>query len=183
MAILFLIGPRGSGKTVAATLLERDHGCRACDTDVLIRERSGKTVAEIVNEGGWPAFRALEKAALLEAVNRMRDAGGSPAVIATGGGIVLDPENRRCMREHGVVAYLAAPAAVLAGRLEPPRNDPSRPSLTGLPPEEEMARILREREPLYREAAHHVVDATMTPDSVARTLYGMANAGTGREAQ
>ncbi|SBV91179.1 Shikimate kinase [uncultured delta proteobacterium] len=171
MGILFLIGPRGSGKTLMASILAQKHGCRTCDTDALIREKTGKSVADIVAEGGWPAFRALEKAALAEAVARMRE-GGGPAVIATGGGIVLDPENRERMRAEGVVAYLAAPPNVLARRLPPPQNDPSRPSLTNLPPEQEIARVLQEREPLYRAAAHHVVDAARPPESVAAILRG-----------
>ena len=174
MGILFLIGPRGSGKTLAASLLERDHGCRTCDTDALIREKTGKTVAGIVAEGGWPAFRALEKAALEEAVERMRLFPESPAVIATGGGIVLDPENRDRMRKEGVVAYLSAPASVLAARLAPPGDDPSRPSLTGLSPEREMAGVLEERGPLYRETAHYSIDATLPPEEVAAILHEKA---------
>jgi shikimate kinase len=165
-----------------ASLLARNRACLARDTDALIREKTGMSVAEIVAVGGWPAFRALEKAALAEAVESARESGNAPAVIATGGGIVLDPENRDRMRAEGVVAYLAAPPRVLAGRLPPLRNDPSRPSLTALPPEREIAAVLREREPLYRAAAHHIVDATRPPESVADALYGHIMAGRDRGA-
>ncbi len=168
MELFFLIGPRGCGKTLTASILERELACRACDTDALIREKTGKTVAAIVADGGWPAFRAEEKAALAVAVERMRSLGGNLAVIATGGGIVLDLENRERMRREGVAVYLAADPATLAGRLEPPAGDPSRPSLTGLPFAEEIAAVLREREPLYRATAHHVLDATRPPDEVVR---------------
>lgn len=170
MGILFLVGPRGSGKTLAASLLHTRHACRVCDTDALVREQSGKTVAEIVAEGGWPAFRALEKAALAAAVARLRAAGEGPCVLSTGGGMVLDPENRDYMRTEGFVAYLAAPASVLARRIPPPEADPSRPALTALTPEEEMAQILAERDPLYRAAAHLVVDAALPPAAVVAIL-------------
>ena len=173
MAILFLIGPRGSGKTAASALLERDYGCRTRDTDTLIREASGKTVAEIVADGGWSAFREYEKYALREAVDNMRDTAGGPAIIATGGGMVLDPDNRDHMRAHGVVVYLAASADVLAARLEPFVADPSRPSLTDLSQEREIATVLAERDALYRATAHHCVDATLPLEQVARILHHM----------
>ena len=175
MAILFLIGPRGCGKTAAAALLKRDYHCCTCDTDVLIQERSGKTVAEIVKQEGWSAFRSLEKKILSEAVGHMGEITDAPVVIATGGGIVLDPDNREQMRRHGVVAYLAAPVVVLAGRLKLSASDPSRPSLTGLPQEQEIVEILKERDPLYRMTAHHIIDAAMPPTQVAHMLYSLAN--------
>ena len=170
MSILFLIGPRGSGKTVAAALLERDYACRACDTDALIQEASGRTVAEIVAEEGWSAFREREKNALRACVARMADTPSSALVVATGGGIVLDPDNCSFMRAHGVVVYLAASADVLASRLELPAKDSSRPSLTGLPLKQEIMQVLKERLPLYNATAHHTVDAALPPEEVARTL-------------
>ena len=170
MPILFLIGPRGSGKTLAATLLSEQFAFRACDTDAIIRDVSGKTVAEIVEAGGWPAFRTLEKNALVEAVRRMKT-DAAPAVIATGGGMVLDAENRARMRQEGVVAYLSAPAAVLAGRLSDLSSDASRPAFTSLPLEQEIAAVLRDRDSLYRETAHHVIDASLPPGAVVQTLY------------
>lgn len=171
MGLLFLVGPRGCGKTLAATLLKRDYGWRGYDTDVLIRRKACKTVAAIVAEGGWPAFRKLEKESLAEVIERLRAEDAGDAVIATGGGVILDPENRERMRAAGVVAYLAASPAVLAGRLGTPGRDLSRPALTDLPPEQEIAAVLREREPLYRAAAHYVLDACQSPDAVARAAH------------
>lgn len=173
MSIIFLVGPRGCGKTLTARLLEERYGCRICDIDALIRDATGRTVAEIVADGGWAAFRAAETAALVKAVAGMADAAGSKscAVIATGGGIILSPENRARMRREGTVIYLAAPVEALVARLAPLDNDASRPSLTGLPLAEEVAKIMEERDPLYREAAHHVLDASRPPEEVARNLY------------
>lgn len=173
MSITFLIGPRGCGKTLTASLLRERYGCRVCDTDALIREATGKTVAEIVGQGGWNAFRAVEKEALAEAVARAADGADaqSPAVIATGGGMVLDSENRARMRREGTVVYLAAPVETLAARLSRLDDDPSRPSFSGLPLAEEVAATLEERGPLYRETAHRMLDASRPPEDVARDLY------------
>lgn len=172
MTIFFLIGPRGCGKTTTADVLEKTFGLPVRDVDASLCASSGKTVAEIVEEGGWPAFRALEKASLAESVTRMRSSGPGPGIIATGGGIVLDPENRMRLRAEGIVIYLAAPPEILAARLEASRlSDASRPALTPLPFAEEIAAVMREREPLYRETAHHVVDATLPPADLARYLH------------
>ena len=173
VSIIFLIGPRGCGKSLMARLLERQYGCRVCDTDELIRAATGKTVAELVEEGGWEAFRAAEKEALAEAVAGMANAAGaqSTAVVATGGGMVLAPENRARMRHEGTVIYLAAPLETLVARLSRRENDPARPSLSGLPLEAEVAKVLEERGPLYRDTAHHALDASRPPEDVARDIY------------
>ena len=85
----------------------------------------------------------------------------SGQVLAPGGGVVLDPENVKNLREHGLVIWLTADPAILGQRL---RGDDSsqefRPSLTGEDPVEEIARVLAEREPLYRAAAHLTIDTT-----------------------
>lgn len=171
VGIVFLVGSRGCGKSLVSRILEREYGCRVYNTDAMIREKTGKTVAEIVAEGGWPLFRTIEKDVLgkaIEAACRVED---TRVVIATGGGMVLDPENRERMRATGGVTYLSAPADVLAGRLDAPENDPSRPPLTKLPQEMEIVAVLKEREPLYRSAAHYVVDATQDARIVARLIH------------
>jgi len=171
VGIVFLVGPRGCGKSLVSRILEREYGCRVYNTDAMIREKTGKTVAEIVTEGGWPLFRAIEKDVLGKAVEAASSVEDTRVVVATGGGMVLAPENRERMRAAGGVAYLSAPADVLASRLDAPENDPSRPPLTKLPQELEIAAVLKEREPLYRSAAHYVVDATLDARIVARLIH------------
>ncbi|MCL2123697.1 MAG: shikimate kinase II, partial [Desulfovibrionaceae bacterium] len=128
-----------------------------------IRAVGGLEVDEIVARSGWPAFRALENAVLRECV-RPR------TVVATGGGMVLDPRNCEFMRATGTVFFLDAPAQLLSSRLaETPRTQ-QRPSLTGLPPSEEIPRVLAEREPAYRAAAHHIVNATRPLPELVREL-------------
>lgn len=176
MPVLFLIGPRGSGKSLAAARLAETFSCRVRDTDQMVVQAHGGSIADIVAEKGWNAFRAMEKAALIQAAAQMAGDARAPGivslgVIATGGGIVLDAENRRLMRETGIVAYLSSPAEVLIARLAALPEDPSRPPLSPLAMTDEVRAVLQEREPLYRETAHHVIDACQEPDALARALH------------
>ncbi len=163
MAVIFLVGARAAGKTTVGLELARLLDCPFTDTDQHLRERLGRTVAEVVAAEGWPGFRARESTALREVA---APRGDGDMVVATGGGMVLNPENRRFMREHGTVFYLAAPAEALARRLARDPLAAQRPSLTGLDVVEEMRQVLAERRPLYEEAAHHILDATAEPASV-----------------
>ncbi|WP_313082206.1 shikimate kinase AroL, partial [Atlantibacter sp.] len=107
---LFLVGPRGCGKTTVGQGLAASLGFHFVDNDRWLLEQSGATVAEIVEQEGWPGFRVRESQAL-QAVTQ-------PAtVIATGGGMVLAEANRMFMRNHGAVIYLQVPAETLAERL------------------------------------------------------------------
>ena len=87
---------------------------------------AGRSVADIVAQGGWAEFRRLEK----ELVARYRDARGQ--VLATGGGVVLDPDNVAALRENGIIIWLTAdPAAIQARLAQDQPRDANRPSLTG----------------------------------------------------
>jgi len=76
-------------------------------------------------------------------------------VVSTGGGAVLSADNRRVMREHGTVVYLRARLESLWERL---RHDTSRPLLRTPDPRATLATLLAERDPVYRECAHVIVD-------------------------
>ncbi len=172
--LFFLVGARGAGKTTLGTSLARRLGCEFFDTDRYMQERDCLTVSEVVEREGWEGFRRREKAALREVL-------GPERVVATGGGMVLDPGNRALMRECGVVLYLAAPAAVLASRLARDGNQASRPSLTGKSTLEEVAEVLAARDSLYRETAHHVLDAGRDFDGIlaeALEICGRSSGGT-----
>ncbi|MDU1024989.1 MAG: shikimate kinase, partial [Leclercia adecarboxylata] len=88
----------------------------------------------------------------------------------TGGGIILSAYNRQFMREKGIVIYLCAPVPVLVERLEASPEEGQRPTLTGKPISEEVSAVLAERDALYREAAHHVVDASLPPAEVVQNI-------------
>ena len=160
---VFLVGPRCCGKTTVAGLLAQRLGFAGLDTDVLLVAKAGMDVPAIVAREGWIGFRRRESSALEEAA-------APDTVVATGGGMVLSPENRMFMRAAGIVIYLRAPAAVLAGRMAGDGGAARRPSLTGEDPEAEMASVLAEREPLYRESAHYCVDATLRPEAVVAAI-------------
>lgn len=149
----FIIGARASGKTTLGRLLAKQLGLGFVDTDTHMLESGGLTVAQVVEREGWEGFRRRESETL-RTVTRPRK------VIATGGGMVLAPENREFMARNGTVLYLAAPAEVLAARLAASPKASQRPSLTGKSPLEEIGDVLREREELYKTTAHHVLDAT-----------------------
>ncbi|WP_436873495.1 shikimate kinase AroL [Kosakonia sacchari] len=160
---IFLIGARGCGKTTVGRTLALAQGCQFIDTDYWLQENAQQTIAAIVEQEGWDGFRARETAAL-EAVS------APSRVVATGGGIILREYNRRFMREHGVVVYLCAPVDVLADRLEAFPEEGQRPTLTGKPISEEVSEVLAQRDALYREAAHYVVDAAQSPDKVVSDI-------------
>lgn len=159
--ILFIVGARAAGKTTVGKVLAEALGYKFVDTDVYLLETTGETVADIVAREGWEGFRQRESEALRKvAIPR--------TVVATGGGMVLSEANRVFMREKGLVFYLSAPASVLASRLLADPNVAQRPTLTGRPIEVEMADVLAEREPLYQDAAHHLLDASATPSVVVK---------------
>ncbi|KNC95353.1 shikimate kinase AroL [Trabulsiella odontotermitis] len=160
---IFLIGARGCGKTTVGEALTRACGFAFIDTDQALQAKAQRSIAEIVEDEGWSAFRARETATLQSVTQ--------PAtVIATGGGIILSPINCDFMRNNGVVIYLNAPVSVLAERLEAFPEEAQRPTLTGKPISEEVHEVLAQRDALYRQTAHHVVDASGSPEQVVREI-------------
>lgn len=153
LSTVFIIGPRGAGKTSVGRELARKLDCAFSDTDALVCDHAAKTVAEIVEEEGWSGFRQRERQAL-------ELASKESGVVSTGGGVVLDEANRLHMRSAGLVLFLSAEPHVLHERLSRNTNEAQRPPLTGRSLLEEIEVVLAEREPLYRETAHHCLDAT-----------------------
>lgn len=160
---IFLVGPRGCGKTTVGLELTRVSQSQFVDTDHWLQTQARQTIAEIVEKEGWESFRARESDTL-EAVT------AASTIIATGGGIILAERNRQFMREKGIVIYLCAPVATLVERLEAFPEEGQRPTLTGKPISEEVSEILAERDALYREAAHHVIDAAQSPEQVVNQI-------------
>ena len=153
---VFLIGARGAGKTSVGRLLARTLGCHFYDTDALICDEAGCTVAEIIERFGWDDFRRRESRALVRAAQD----GCAGRVVSTGGGMVLDENNRNFMRSSGLVIFLTAPADVLFERLSRSNDAGQRPALTGMGLLPEIQRVLAEREHLYRATAHNCLDAS-----------------------
>jgi len=146
---VFLVGMMGAGKTTLGKALARRTGQEFVDTDRLLVERTGVPVTTIFEFEGEDGFRKRESALLHEVAAR------AGCVVATGGGMILAADNRRAMREAGTVVYLRARLESLWERL---RHDATRPLLATADPRGTLAALLEQRDPLYREAAHLVVD-------------------------
>ena len=141
---IVLIGPMGVGKTTIGKKLARSLGIPFIDTDAQIVEEFGPIPA-IFEESGEPRFRDIEAKALKRAVAQR-------AVVATGGGVVLLPENRDLLTSHTVV-YLSTDGRHMANRLVQGK----RPLLkNGM---QDWRRIYEERKPLYESVATFEIDA------------------------
>ncbi|MEI7683831.1 MAG: shikimate kinase [Planctomycetota bacterium] len=160
---IFLIGYRGVGKSAIARALSARLGVPWVDADALLEQRAGKSIRDIFATEGEASFRELEAATLRE----LADFDG---VVATGGGVVLRPENRAILK-RGQVIWLTAPAAVIWRRMQADTTTSARrPNLAqgGLA---EIETLLAQREPLYRECAAAIVDSTVDgPDHIAATI-------------
>jgi shikimate kinase len=146
---IFLVGMMGAGKTTLGRALAQRLGREFVDSDRILVERTGVPVATIFEIEGEEGFRRRESAVLAELA--LRDG----LVVATGGGAVLSAENRQLLRARGTVIYLRARLESLWERT---RQDTTRPLLATADPRATLAELLEKREPLYREAAHIVVD-------------------------
>ncbi|WP_457330455.1 shikimate kinase [Rhizobacter sp. P5_C2] len=157
-----LVGMPGSGKSTAGKLLGRRLGATFVDTDARLEARLGESIRSFFEREGEARFRDLEAAALGELTQ------GDSLVIATGGGMVLRAENREALRRACVVFYLRSSPEELYRRL---RNDTHRPLLQVPDPLRRLQELLRERDPLYRQTAHHVVDiGRPTVQSLVNTI-------------
>jgi shikimate kinase len=149
LANIYLIGPMGAGKSTIGRELAALTGRRFVDSDEEIVRRTGVEIDLIFELEGEGGFRSRESK-LLEELTRLHG-----VVLATGGGAVLDPENRKRLRSSGSVVYLTAAPRILAKRTQ---RDRKRPLLQT---EDRLGRIrqlLGEREALYRELADIVID-------------------------
>jgi len=144
---IYLIGPRASGKTTLGERLAKQLGRPFTDLDAAFVERRGETIAALVAREGWDAFRRAEADILAGTAKQ------TGLVVATGGGVVLLPENREILA-RGMVLYLQAHPDRLAERLMADLNAEQRPKLTEMGLREEIAATLAEREPLYLSLAH-----------------------------
>jgi shikimate kinase len=151
---LFLIGPRGSGKSTVARLLARELGWDWLDADEVLEKRHGKSIRAIFAAEGEAGFRDKE-AGVLEELCRLQR-----YIIATGGGVVLRENNRVQLRTVGHVVWLTADVETLWQRVQADgATAERRPPLT-VGGRTEMEEILRLREPLYRQCADLIVDTT-----------------------
>jgi len=148
---IYLVGLMGAGKTTVGRQLAKRLGRTFYDSDHEIVARTGVPIPTIFEIEGEDGFRRREAQAIAELSSEQN------IVLATGGGVVLDPENRRRLHDTGWVVYLNVPPTLLYERT---RHDRNRPLLQVADPLARLEELYAIRDPLYREAAHFVVNGT-----------------------
>jgi len=146
---IILVGPMGSGKSAVGKQLARTLGLAFIDSDAAIENRTGVDIAYIFEKEGESGFRQREREIIAELTAREH------LVIATGGGAVLDEENRERLAARGTVVYLRT---TVAQQLERTRNSTTRPLLFDRDPATVLRELMEVRAPLYEQVADLVVD-------------------------
>ena len=146
---IYLVGLMGAGKTTVGRQLARRLKRPFYDSDHEIVERTGVPIPTIFEIEGEDGFRRREA----QTIHELTALDG--IVLATGGGVVINPLNRQRLHDTGWVVYLNVPPHQLYER---PRHDRNRPLLQVENPLARLEELYAIRDPLYREAAHLVVD-------------------------
>jgi len=149
MGSIALVGLPGSGKSTVGRQLARRFNLLFVDSDARIEQRLGCSIREYFEREGEARFREVEA----EEIDALTHIAGS--VLSTGGGAVLRPENRQHLHDRCQVVYLRSSPDELFKRL---RHDRNRPLLQVADPLTKLRDLYVERDPLYRETAHFVVE-------------------------
>ena len=163
MKNIVLIGFMGTGKTAVAKGVARVSGFAYISTDDLIEKKEGKLINEIFSSKGEPYFRQVEKDIVRE-VSAMDD-----IVIDAGGGVVLDPENVKNLKNKGVLVCLWAEPKDIFERT---KRHTHRPLLNVKDPLRKITELLDKRRPYYERADYHIntssVSIADTVDSILK---------------
>ena len=156
--VAVLVGPPGAGKSTVGALLAARLGVPFVDSDTLVEERAGRPISDIFLTDGEPAFRALERDAVAEAL------AGHDGVLALGGGAVMTESIRDLLEGHPVV-FLGVGLAAGVRRVG---LSTARPLLAGVNPRATFSALLQERLPVYRAVARHeIATDDLAPEAVA----------------
>ncbi|WP_018149865.1 shikimate kinase [Leeia oryzae] len=147
----FLVGLMGAGKTTVGRALAKRFDKQFYDSDHEIEARTGVRIATIFEIEGEEKFRERERDMIAEL------SGLNNIVLATGGGAILNPENRQCLKQRGLVIYLRANVDDLYMRT---KLDKNRPLLQTANPRAKLQQLFDVRDPLYREVADMVIDTS-----------------------
>lgn len=145
----FLVGPMGVGKTTIGRQLAAVLNREFKDSDREIEERTGASIPLIFELEGEAGFRKREQE-IIDQLTQLEN-----IVLATGGGAVLNQDNRNRLRQRGSVVYLHAPIEQLLKRTSHSQN---RPLLQTDDPRKRLEEILAQRNPLYENVADVVVE-------------------------
>ena len=163
-----LIGFMGTGKTAVGKALAARLGKAFVETDALIERMAGKSIPEIFRQDGEIAFREMEIAVIKEA------AAGENAVIACGGGAVLNKINTDRLKQRAVMVYLTASPAIILRRTADDKD--GRPLLPAEGRAAQVKELLRFRRPFYEGAADMKIDTSgLTVAAVAENIVNRLN--------
>ena len=158
---IILVGFMGTGKTVAARALAADMGKKYVSIDELIETREKKDIKDIFSDDGEPYFRKVEKEVIKEAAKK------TDQVIDAGGGVVLDSENMKNLRENGIMICLWADPQVIYERT---KEHGHRPLLNARDPEKSIKGLLDYRRPFYEKADFHVDTTSLDTAAVVKRI-------------
>jgi shikimate kinase len=158
---IYIVGFMGTGKTVVGKEVARQLNLRFVDLDSIIEQKEKKAISRIFAEDGEPAFRKIEKQALKEI------SAGKDSVISCGGGIVLDKENIRIMKETGAMVCLSARPEVIIART---RRYKHRPLLNVENPEKRIKELLEFRAPFYAQSDQTVDTSDLSVAQVVKRV-------------
>jgi len=146
---IIFVGLMGSGKTTIGKQVSKSLDMEFFDTDHAVEVKTGVNIATIFELEGEEGFRLREHNLLVDLIDNQKK------VIATGGGIVLNGENRKLLRQLGTVVYLRSNIKDLILRL---KNDKTRPLIQNVNLDEKFNELYKERDPLYIEVADYIIN-------------------------
>lgn len=165
---IILVGLSGTGKSSVGERVALTLGWNLVDMDSDLEAQTGKSVPRMFSEDGEASFRRMEK----ELLERICQENGQ--VISTGGGVIIDEENRRLVLDRGLVVCLEASPETICQRLsEEGESGTERPLLSGSDPLERIRALKTERQGYYSIAHHTVNTESLTVDEVASAVVGL----------
>lgn len=154
---IVLVGFMGTGKTVVAKRLAERLGMKYLDLDDVIESWDGRRISQIFAEDGEPGFRQLEKKAAAK-ISKLDN-----LVLATGGGVVLDSENVRNLKQNGVMICLTATPEIIYARV---KDETHRPILNISDPMAKINELLDFRAPYYARADFTIDTSKISVDEI-----------------
>lgn len=165
---IVLIGYRGTGKSVVGKIVAKHLHMKCISMDAKIVEKAGMSIPDIVNTAGWKKFRDMES----EVAKKLSKQDN--IIIDTGGGVIERSENIDALRLNSYIIWLKASVETIVLRIQ---GGTDRPSLTdGVSFTEEVAQVLEQRIPKYKNAAQYEIDTDrLTPTQIADELLNYYN--------
>ena len=155
----------GAGKTTIGRQLAKKLAVKFFDSDHEIEQRTGADIPWIFEIEGEDGFRKRETQIISELVSQ------DNIVLSTGGGVVMNPENRKALKENGYIIYLQSSPEKLYKRTA---NDKRRPLLQGDDKLKQIKKILKEREPLYEALANKIINTDkLTIKQIVQKILGI----------